>query len=124
MSMLDDWRPSFNHIKHRSGDRQPEDQGNMTRPIIEGLALIFQGIDRLDEMFPRRTFTIDGRLVGDYGKRHVSCAQGAMLELPSLWQVNLPRMRLGGMRVGHVGKVALPVANFKTENALCSPARR
>ncbi len=40
----------------------------MRRAISEGLALIFQGIARLHEAFPRRAFTIDGRLVGDIGE--------------------------------------------------------
>ena len=36
--------------------------------IKEALTLIFQGIERLHEAFPRRAFTIDGRLVGDIGE--------------------------------------------------------
>ena len=40
----------------------------MHHSISEGLALIFQGIARLHEAFPRRAFTIDGRLVGDIGE--------------------------------------------------------
>lgn len=36
--------------------------------ITEGLALIFQGIERLKGAFPHRAFTIDGRLVGDLGE--------------------------------------------------------
>lgn len=40
----------------------------MRESITEGLALIFQGINRLREAFPHRAFTIDGRLVGDIGE--------------------------------------------------------
>lgn len=41
----------------------------MTRAAItEGLRLIFQGIGHLEEAFPHRAFTIDGRLVGDVGE--------------------------------------------------------
>src|ERR1041384_6282734 len=40
----------------------------MRKAISEGLALIFQGIARLHGAFPRRDFTIDGRLVGDIGE--------------------------------------------------------
>ena len=36
--------------------------------ISEALTLIFQGIERLHEVFPSRAFTIDGRLVGDIGE--------------------------------------------------------
>ncbi|MBV8659962.1 MAG: hypothetical protein JO142_19250 [Burkholderiales bacterium] len=36
--------------------------------ISEGLALVFQGIERLKSEFPSRKFTIDGRLVGDIGE--------------------------------------------------------
>ena len=36
--------------------------------ISEGLALVFQGIERLKSTFPNRRFTIDGRLVGDIGE--------------------------------------------------------
>src|SRR5687768_16097147 len=36
--------------------------------ITDALALIFQGIDRLNAAFPHRKFTIDGRLVGDIGE--------------------------------------------------------
>lgn len=36
--------------------------------IAEGLALIFQGIQRLKDAHPHRLFTIDGRLVGDVGE--------------------------------------------------------
>src|SRR6266487_119639 len=36
--------------------------------LTEGLALVFQGIDRLRAAFPNRRFTIDGRLVGDVGE--------------------------------------------------------
>jgi hypothetical protein len=36
--------------------------------IAESLHLIFQGIKRLEEAFPNRAFTIDGRLVGDIGE--------------------------------------------------------
>jgi hypothetical protein len=36
--------------------------------INEGLRLIFQGIERLRSAFPKRSFTIDGRLVGDVGE--------------------------------------------------------
>ena len=36
--------------------------------IKEALTLIFHGIERLHEAFPSRTFTIDGRLVGDIGE--------------------------------------------------------
>ena len=40
----------------------------MRESITEGLALIFEGINRLREAFPNRAFTIDGRLVGDVGE--------------------------------------------------------
>ena len=40
----------------------------MKRAITEGLSLIFQGVARLQEAFPARAFTIDGRLVGDIGE--------------------------------------------------------
>lgn len=36
--------------------------------LKEGLALVFQGIERLSSAFPTRRFTIDGRLVGDVGE--------------------------------------------------------
>jgi len=36
--------------------------------LTEGLALVFQGIERLTTTFPNRRFTIDGRLVGDLGE--------------------------------------------------------
>lgn len=38
------------------------------KAITEGLALIFQGIERLKSAFPHRRFTVDGRLVGDVGE--------------------------------------------------------
>ena len=38
------------------------------KALTEGLALIFQGIERLTLAFPNRKFTIDGRLVGDVGE--------------------------------------------------------
>lgn len=38
------------------------------RALKEGLALVFQGIERLKTEFPSRKFTIDGRLVGDIGE--------------------------------------------------------
>jgi len=34
----------------------------------DALALIFEGIDQLTKVFPKRAFTIDGRLVGDVGE--------------------------------------------------------
>jgi len=41
----------------------------MTRvAITEALRLIFQGIKQLEQAFPNRAFTIDGRLVGDIGE--------------------------------------------------------
>lgn len=40
----------------------------MRQDINEALALIFKGIARLQEAFPARAFTIDGRLVGDIGE--------------------------------------------------------
>jgi hypothetical protein len=40
----------------------------MRKAIKESLALIFQGIARLQAQFPTRRFTIDGRLVGDIGE--------------------------------------------------------
>jgi len=40
----------------------------MRQAINEALGLIFQGIARLQEAFPTRAFTIDGRLVGDIGE--------------------------------------------------------
>jgi hypothetical protein len=36
--------------------------------ITDALRLIFQGIQQLQEVFPSRKFTIDGRLVGDVGE--------------------------------------------------------
>lgn len=36
--------------------------------LTEGLALVFQGIQRLSDAFPARRCTIDGRLVGDVGE--------------------------------------------------------
>jgi hypothetical protein len=36
--------------------------------IAEALKLIFEGINRLKDTFPRKEFTIDGRLVGDIGE--------------------------------------------------------
>src|SRR5205823_14272485 len=36
--------------------------------INDALRLIFQGIEGLKEAFPNRSFTIDGRLVGDVGE--------------------------------------------------------
>jgi hypothetical protein len=36
--------------------------------INDGLRLIFQGIELLKSAFPKRSFTIDGRLVGDVGE--------------------------------------------------------
>ena len=36
--------------------------------ITEALALIFQGIEKLKHAFPKKAFTIDGRLVGDIGE--------------------------------------------------------
>lgn len=36
--------------------------------LTEGLALVFQGIERLKSAFPNRRFTVDGRLVGDVGE--------------------------------------------------------
>lgn len=38
------------------------------KAISEGLALVFQGIERLRTAFPHRRFTVDGRLVGDVGE--------------------------------------------------------
>lgn len=41
----------------------------MTRvAITQALRLIFQGIKQLEQAFPNRAFTIDGRLVGDVGE--------------------------------------------------------
>ena len=40
----------------------------MRQTINEALALIFRGIAQLHRAFPRRAFTIDGRLVGDIGE--------------------------------------------------------
>lgn len=41
----------------------------MSRTIItEALGTIFRGIAQLEEAFPSRAFTIDGRLVGDIGE--------------------------------------------------------
>ena len=41
----------------------------MTRDALaNGLHQIFSGIDDLKQAFPRREFTIDGRLVGDVGE--------------------------------------------------------
>lgn len=36
--------------------------------INDALCLIFEGIERLKVAFPNRSFTIDGRLVGDIGE--------------------------------------------------------
>ena len=36
--------------------------------INQALALIFQAVKSLSEAFPKRAFTIDGRLVGDVGE--------------------------------------------------------
>jgi hypothetical protein len=36
--------------------------------IAEALGLIFEGIGRLKDAFPKKEFTIDGRLVGDIGE--------------------------------------------------------
>ncbi|MEW6023623.1 MAG: hypothetical protein AB1807_15955 [Pseudomonadota bacterium] len=36
--------------------------------LKDGLALVFQGIERLNAAFPHRRFTVDGRLVGDIGE--------------------------------------------------------
>jgi hypothetical protein len=36
--------------------------------IREALKLIFRGIKSLEDAFPNRRFTIDGRLVGDIGE--------------------------------------------------------
>lgn len=36
--------------------------------ITDGLALVFQGIEKLKSAFPNRKFTVDGRLVGDIGE--------------------------------------------------------
>ena len=38
------------------------------RALTEGLALVFEGIERLVAAFPNRRFTVDGRLVGDVGE--------------------------------------------------------
>jgi hypothetical protein len=38
------------------------------KAITEGLALVFQGVERLQSVFPHRRFTVDGRLVGDIGE--------------------------------------------------------
>lgn len=38
------------------------------RALTEGLALVFEGIERLVAAFPNRRFTVDGRLVGDIGE--------------------------------------------------------
>ena len=40
----------------------------MHQQIDEGLELIFRGIALLHKAFPKRAFTIDGRLVGDIGE--------------------------------------------------------
>jgi len=40
----------------------------MHQQIDEGLKLIFRGIALLHKAFPKRAFTIDGRLVGDIGE--------------------------------------------------------
>jgi hypothetical protein len=45
---------------------EPRDAKHQT--IREALNLIFQGIRRLEDAFPNRRFTIDGRLVGDIGE--------------------------------------------------------
>jgi hypothetical protein len=41
----------------------------MSRQAInDALRLVFEGIDQLKAAFPKRSFTIDGRLVGDVGE--------------------------------------------------------
>ena len=41
---------------------------NEKERIASALKLIFEGINNLKETFPRKEFTIDGRLVGDIGE--------------------------------------------------------
>lgn len=36
--------------------------------MVDGLALVFQGIEKLRAAYPHRRFTADGRLVGDIGE--------------------------------------------------------
>jgi len=47
--------------------------------IADGLRLIFQGIDQSTKPFPRRAFTIDGRLVGDIGEVSAALAYDVVL---------------------------------------------
>jgi hypothetical protein len=48
--------------------------------ISDALSLIFQGIERLNKTFPNRTFTIDGRLVGDIGEVIAGLEYALMLD--------------------------------------------
>ena len=50
-------------LRQASSANMPKHQA-----LTEGLALVFQGIERLLLAFPNRRFTIDGRLVGDIGE--------------------------------------------------------
>jgi hypothetical protein len=52
----------------------------MRQEINEALALIFQGIARLQKAFPSRAFTIDGRLVGDIGEVIAALEYEVMLD--------------------------------------------
>ena len=66
-----------------------------TRAINEALTLIFRGIERLQDAFPNRAFTIDGRLVGDIGEVIAELEYDLTLD-----EVSVPdhdaRMRNGG----------------------------
>jgi hypothetical protein len=53
------------------------------RAIKEGIALVFQGIERLKSEFPGRKFTIDGRLVGDIGEVIAALEYDIVLDLVS-----------------------------------------
>lgn len=52
--------------------------------LTDGLALIFQGIERLTTAFPNRKFTIDGRLVGDIGEVIAALEYDVVLDEVSL----------------------------------------
>jgi hypothetical protein len=65
--------------------------------LKEGLALVFQGIERLKTAFPKRQFTIDGRLVGDIGE--VIAALEYEVELDDVSQPNYDGKTADGRRV-------------------------
>ena len=65
--------------------------------LKEGLALVFQGIERLKTAFPNRRFTIDGRLVGDIGE--VIAALEYDVELDEVSQPNYDGKTSAGRNV-------------------------